>query len=78
MQTTFCTHYKVLAVEEVCTGTDWPACSPDLSPNRECVKYFVFILSAMKLQVEVNLEITTFFFYLRFLTVPTFSDLGLY
>ncbi len=31
-----------------------------------------------EIQVKVNLEITTFFFYLRFHTVPTFSDLGLY
>ncbi len=39
---------------------------------------FVFILSAKKIQVKVNLEITTFFFYCVFHTVPTFSDLGLY
>ncbi len=32
MQTTFCTHYKVLAAEEEGRVLDWPACSPDLSP----------------------------------------------
>ncbi len=31
-KTTFCTHYKVLAAGGRGTGTDWPACSPDLSP----------------------------------------------
>ncbi len=40
----------------------------DMKLTRQNMKYFVFILSAMK----VNLEITTFFFYLRFPYCPNF------
>ncbi len=42
----------------------------DMKLTRQNMKYFVFILSAMK--VKVNLEITTFFFYLRFPYCPNF------
>ncbi len=40
--------------------------------TRQNMKYFVFILSAIEIQVKVNLEITTFFFYLRFPYCPNF------
>ncbi len=40
------------------------------------MKYLVFILSAMKIQVKVNLEITTVFFYLRFPYCPNFFWFG--
>ncbi len=43
----------------------------DMKLTRQNMKYFVFILSAMK-YVKVNLEITTFFFYLRFPYCPNF------
>ncbi len=37
---------------------------------------FVFILSCNEIQVKVNLEITTFFFYLRFPYCPNFFWFG--
>ncbi len=46
--------------------------------TRQNMKYFVHIV-CNEIQVKVNLEITTFFFFICvFHTVPTFSDLGLY
>ncbi len=44
----------------------------DMKLTRQNMKYFVFILSAMKYNS------TTTFFICVFHTVPTFSDLGLY
>ncbi len=46
----------------------------DMKLTRQNMKYFVFILSAI--QVKVNLEITTFFFYLRFPYCPKFFWFG--
>ncbi len=40
------------------------------------MKYFCVHIVCNEIQVKVNLEITTFFFYCVFHTVPTFSDLG--
>ncbi len=44
----------------------------DMKLARQNMNYFVFLLSAMKYKVKVNLEIATFFFYLRFPYCPNF------
>ncbi len=48
----------------------------DMKLTRQNMKYVVFILSAMKYKSKVNLEITTFFFYLRFPYCPNFFWFG--
>ncbi len=43
----------------------------DMKLTRQNMKYFVHIV-CNEIQVKVNLEITTFFFYLRFPYCPNF------
>ncbi len=47
----------------------------DMKLTRQNMKYFVHIV-CNEIQVKVNLEITTFFFYLRFPYCPNFLIWG--
>ncbi len=44
----------------------------DMKLTRQNMKYFVVHIVCNEIQVKVNLEITTFFFYLRFPYCPNF------
>ncbi len=77
-------HYKVvnallsqLFLECVAGLNDRKGCifTNDMKLTRQNMKYFVHIV-CNEIQVKVNLEITTFFFYLRFPYCPNFFWFG--